>query len=354
MEEYGGVFRIPCKVNGAKMKLIFDTGAESVCLSMTMAEYLFDNDFISNEDIIGSGSSSVADGRIVDHVVINIKDIEIQGIHLTNVKAVVIDGQNAPLLLGQSAIQKLGPVEINGNILKIKNGENYSDDYIDRLFEEAHKAYEDKLYGRAVEKYAKLYAIDQLSSYGIYKYAWACYMNGDYENAYKLANSFKDYSYFESEKIDIYRLLAMICSRQKKYLDAVNYYELSSKKIQNETEELFYNEYWAADCYYYINYYNEAAKKYANAIRLFAEMHHVDFNYLMRDSENKLRRNEQSYRNDDMDYIFFQLIFCGERTGAINVDSFLISATAQARAGNKYARRTLYDAGIDPYSDAWR
>lgn len=25
MEEYGGVYRIPCKVNGAKMKLIFDT-----------------------------------------------------------------------------------------------------------------------------------------------------------------------------------------------------------------------------------------------------------------------------------------------------------------------------------------
>lgn len=107
MEEYGGVYRIPCKVNGAKMKLIFDTGANNVCLSLTMAEYLFDNELISKDDIIGRGSSTVADGSIVDHIIINIKDIEIQGIHLKNVEAVVIDGQNAPLLLGQSAIKNL-------------------------------------------------------------------------------------------------------------------------------------------------------------------------------------------------------------------------------------------------------
>ena len=96
MEEYGGVYRIPCKVNGAKMKLIFDTGAESVCLSLTMAEYLFDNDFISNNDIKGNGSSQVADGSIVDHIKINIKDIEIQGIHLKNVEAVVFLRQDTP------------------------------------------------------------------------------------------------------------------------------------------------------------------------------------------------------------------------------------------------------------------
>ena len=77
MEEYGGVYRIPCKVNGAKMKLIFDTGADKVCLSLSMAKYLLDNDFLSKNDIKGSGSSTVADGSIVDHIKINIRDIEI-------------------------------------------------------------------------------------------------------------------------------------------------------------------------------------------------------------------------------------------------------------------------------------
>ena len=56
MEEYGGLYRIPCKVNGAKMKLIFDTGADKVCLSLSMANYLYDNDYITNEDIISRPS----------------------------------------------------------------------------------------------------------------------------------------------------------------------------------------------------------------------------------------------------------------------------------------------------------
>lgn len=104
MENYGGVYRIPCFVNGAKMKFIFDTGASNVCLSMTMAEYLYDNGYIEAKDIKGTGSSSVADGRIVDHIVLILKDVQIGDLHLYNVEAVVVDGQNAPLLMGQSAL----------------------------------------------------------------------------------------------------------------------------------------------------------------------------------------------------------------------------------------------------------
>lgn len=167
MEEYGGVYRIPCKVNGAKMKLIFDTGANNVCLSLTMAEYLIDNDLISKDDIIGTGSSTVADGSIVDHIKINIKDIEIQGIHLKNVEAVVIDGQNAPLLLGQSAIKKLGKYSISGNKLIIYAGQNKSKTMTkaetDRMLQEADKAYQDEAYSVALDKYEILYEKNILS-----------------------------------------------------------------------------------------------------------------------------------------------------------------------------------------------
>lgn len=124
MEQDGGVYKVPCVVNGAKMKFIFDTGAATVCLSESMAEYLLDNDYISKDDIIGLGASQVADGRIVDHVKINLKDIEIAGLHLKDVEAIVVEGQRAPLLLGQSAIQKIGRVSIEGNKLTIDNGKN--------------------------------------------------------------------------------------------------------------------------------------------------------------------------------------------------------------------------------------
>ena len=90
MEQDGGVYKVPCVVNGAKMKFIFDTGAATVCLSESMAEYLLDNDYITRDDILGIGTSQVADGRIVDHVKINLRDIEIAGLHLKDVEAVVV------------------------------------------------------------------------------------------------------------------------------------------------------------------------------------------------------------------------------------------------------------------------
>lgn len=199
MEEYGGVYRIPCKVNGAKMKLIFDTGAESVCLSLTMAEYLFDNDFISKNDIKGSGSSQVADGSIVDHIIINIKDIEIQGIHLKNVEAVVIDGQNAPLLLGQSAIKKLGKYSISGNKLIIGTSEKSSrtsakvltEEEINTLGKEADNAYNERAYYVALDIYKQLYEYGFLNAIGIKRYADCYYYTGQIENALELYQDIK-------------------------------------------------------------------------------------------------------------------------------------------------------------------
>lgn len=130
MEQDGGVYKVPCIVNGAKMKFIFDTGASSVCISESMAEYLLDNDYISKDDFSGSGSSIVADGREVKHQIIILRDIEIAGLHLYNVESNIIEGQRAPLLLGQSAIQKLGKVSIDGNKLIISNA---TDNYYERL-----------------------------------------------------------------------------------------------------------------------------------------------------------------------------------------------------------------------------
>lgn len=121
MEKVGGTFRIPCSINGAKMKMVFDTGASNVSLSLNMAKYLLENDYLSYDDILGSAKTSVADGRIVDNTIINIKDIEISGIHLKNIEALITETLDAPLLLGQSALQKLGSITINGNTLIINN-----------------------------------------------------------------------------------------------------------------------------------------------------------------------------------------------------------------------------------------
>lgn len=122
MEYDGGVYKVPCTVNGANMKMIFDTGASTVCISRATAIFLYQNGYITNNDFKGSGYSSTASGDIVDHMKINLRDIEIGGMHLRNVEGVVMESLTAPLLLGQSAIQKLGSVTIRGNQLVINNG----------------------------------------------------------------------------------------------------------------------------------------------------------------------------------------------------------------------------------------
>lgn len=179
MEKDGGVYKVPCKVNGLKLKFIFDTGASNVCLSGAVADMMLENGYLDKSDIVGSGKSSVADGRIVDHTVINIKEVEIGGLILRDVEAVVIHQQSAPLLLGQSAIQRLGQVLIQDNKLVINQygnsvasrKSNYTNDEIAEFFELARNADNDSAYELAAEYLGILYENQELSTYGKYRYA---------------------------------------------------------------------------------------------------------------------------------------------------------------------------------------
>lgn len=119
MEKSGGVYTLPCYVNGIKMKFIFDTGASNVCISLTEALFLYKNGYLEENDIIGESKSVVADGSIVENMEINLHSIEVEGIMMTDVKAMVVKSLDAPLLLGQSAIQKMGKIELSGDSLFI-------------------------------------------------------------------------------------------------------------------------------------------------------------------------------------------------------------------------------------------
>lgn len=173
MESMNGVYRIACSVNGAKMKMIFDTGASTVSLSETMANFLYDNGYLSKEDILGASKTQTADGSIHDNFVINLKDIEISGLHIKNVQAVVISSQNAPLLLGQTAIQKLGSITIEGNRLIINDAVgSLSDNQIDRLTKELDYYLDNNNYRAALEVIEKVETGRGLNSYGYRKKAY--------------------------------------------------------------------------------------------------------------------------------------------------------------------------------------
>ena len=113
-EKRQGVRFVKVKVNGVEMEMIFDTGASGVSLSLTEAIYLFKQGKLSPDDIKGRTYSQIADGSIVEGMVINIRRLELgEGLIAENVKAFVVGNMKAPLLLGNSAIEDFGSFEID-------------------------------------------------------------------------------------------------------------------------------------------------------------------------------------------------------------------------------------------------
>ncbi|WP_163319193.1 retropepsin-like aspartic protease [Dysgonomonas sp. 520] len=119
MQKEGGIYTIPCEVNGLKLRFIFDTGASNVSISLTEVMFMIKNGYIDADDFVGSSKSQIADGSIVDNTNIILRKIKIGNKVLTNVEASVVHSLKAPLLLGQSAIKQLGTIKLDGDELII-------------------------------------------------------------------------------------------------------------------------------------------------------------------------------------------------------------------------------------------
>ncbi|MCF2658577.1 retroviral-like aspartic protease family protein [Parabacteroides distasonis] len=236
LEKDGGVYKIPCIINGLKLKLIFDTGASNVCVSESVAQMMLENDYLSIDDIKGTSQSQVADGRIVNNTRIVIKKIQIGDKILNNIEAVVVHGQSAPLLLGQSAISKLGKYSISGDKLvigserKTTNGNNWnylSESDQEKLFGEAIKYYKDGLYSVALESFKMLYSNELLSAYGKMLYANCFYYTDRKENALDIYLSIEDDIEYESPEYlaDLYYQIGRSFWVTEDYDSAIPYLE---------------------------------------------------------------------------------------------------------------------------------
>ena len=109
----GNTYMLPCVVNGLPINFLFDTGASSVTLSKKQANFMLQNGYLKRSNIKGRQNYQTANGSITTGTIIIIEKIVIGGIPLYNVEATIIDNDNAPLLLGQSALSKLGKIQID-------------------------------------------------------------------------------------------------------------------------------------------------------------------------------------------------------------------------------------------------
>jgi clan AA aspartic protease (TIGR02281 family) len=108
MEKSGGIYLIPCKVNGLPLKFIFDTGASDVSISITEALFMLKNGYLKESDIKETVYYSIANGEIAEGTKINIQKIEVGKQTLYNVEASIVHSTEAPLLFGQSAMERFG------------------------------------------------------------------------------------------------------------------------------------------------------------------------------------------------------------------------------------------------------
>lgn len=113
-KERNGVKYVNVSVNGFGFEMIFDTGCSGTLISVAEANYLYQKGFLSQDDILGVTQSQIADGSIVENMVINLREVIIdEKISCPNVIATVSANNDAPLLLGNEILNRVAAYAID-------------------------------------------------------------------------------------------------------------------------------------------------------------------------------------------------------------------------------------------------
>lgn len=123
-EEQNGVKLIDVNVNRQfTVKMILDSGCSGTLISIAEAKYLYEKGCFTQDDILGTTQSKIADGSIVENMVINLRELVIGGqIACSNVTATVSANAQAPLLLGNEVLNRAPSYSVDNlnKVIKFK------------------------------------------------------------------------------------------------------------------------------------------------------------------------------------------------------------------------------------------
>ena len=109
-----GVKYVQVKVNGVGFDMIFDTGCSGTLISVAEANYLYQKGLLTEEDFRGKSQSQIADGSVVENMVVNLREVVINDqIRCPDVEATVSASIHAPLLLGNEVLARLATIQID-------------------------------------------------------------------------------------------------------------------------------------------------------------------------------------------------------------------------------------------------
>lgn len=103
---------VQVSLNGVPFNMWWDTGASITCISALELQKLAKEGKFELNDVQGTILTKIADGSTSESLVVNIKEIRIQGkdnnyLEVFDINAAVSASTDAPLLLGQDVIQNL-------------------------------------------------------------------------------------------------------------------------------------------------------------------------------------------------------------------------------------------------------
>ncbi len=348
-----GVYKIPCLVNGAKMNILFDSKASNATISSPIAKYLIENDYVSNSDLIGRLGENSSDADGLDHIILNLHDVEISGNHLTNVPVVVLDSQTVPLILCLSTLQKLGNVRINGNTLTITGTSQYNVGMRkEELLSKVASYVKNEQYAEALQCLKELSTITDLDNKMLFYYATCSWLTGDSRNALLMLKRIDNYdNIFDKTDYNYYGTIGAIYDDNERYTEAITYYQKAisfAKQTGNKEEAAGYTE-GVASAYFQLGQYSTAYKYYSSASTMMYDFqcgNRADDSYHYRDMTGQLNMGETSYRSDDTDRLDFFTVTCAYYADQITEREFEKKLLLLYRANNAYAKQFMNSMNI--------
>lgn len=109
----GGNITIPVKINGMTLEMIYDTGASTTMITKSEANYMYEKGNFLKSDVLNLEFFETASGDISAGYKINLREVELGDVKLNNIEALVVENQQAPLLLGQSVMRQFGKITVD-------------------------------------------------------------------------------------------------------------------------------------------------------------------------------------------------------------------------------------------------
>jgi tetratricopeptide (TPR) repeat protein len=138
----GGVYEVPVVLNGVlAIRMILDSGASDVSLSPDIAMTLYKTNTIAESDWLPGAYYTFADGSSAKSFRFRMRSLMIGDVELTNVACSISNSIHAPMLLGQTALQKLGKYSIDTERMVLIFGESDATDHDTVKISKVHPDY---------------------------------------------------------------------------------------------------------------------------------------------------------------------------------------------------------------------